>query len=75
MAATPAKITDLTEGWPVATTARGDDPNLRSAFEVDGTAIENGCGPSPPSRKARSLVAITPGQSNPGVAPMARKTL
>ena len=47
----------------MATTARGDDPNLRAAVMQMARQVAR-MRANPPSRKARPLVAITPGQSN-----------
>jgi len=46
----------------VATTARGDDPNLRNAVMRMARQVA-AMRANPPSRKARPMVAITPGQS------------
>ena len=53
----------------MATTARGDDPDLRAAVLAMARKVA-ALRATPTSRKARSLVAVTPGQSN---VPMAVK--
>jgi hypothetical protein len=52
----------------MATTARGDDPNLRAAVMSMARSVAK-MRSNPPSRKARSLVVVTPGQSNVPMAP------
>jgi hypothetical protein len=53
----------------MATTARGDDPNLRDAVMRMARQVAQ-MRANPTSRKAKPLVAISPGQSN---VPMAKK--
>ena len=58
----------------MATTARGDDPGLRDAVMRMARQVAR-MRANPTSRKARSLVAITPEQPAVGIpmAPMIRK--
>jgi hypothetical protein len=53
----------------MATTARGDDPNLRDAVMRMARNVAR-LRATPTSRKAKPLVVVTPGQSN---VPMAKK--